>query len=204
LGERHPALKGFDETDIVAYGGILEPLRIDGGATVLATFVPPFPVFPPEKVWMREPRSNIPGLIVNERSNQGRVAFLPADLDRRFGRDNLPDHANLLANLVHWAARDNLPLRVEGAGFLDCCLYQQRDHLVLHLVNLTNEGTWRAPVDELIPVGPLRVSVRLPDGVRGRRVQFLVSKRAAKSETKDGWIHFEVAKILDHEVAVIG
>ncbi len=29
----------------------------------------------------------------------GRVVFLPADLDRRFGRDNLPDHGNLLTNL---------------------------------------------------------------------------------------------------------
>ena len=203
-GERHPALKGFEETDILPFGGMLEALRVDGGATVLATFIPAFPISPPEAVWMRQPRTDIPALIVNEAGGHGRVAFLPADLDRRFGRDNLPDHANLLVNLVHWTSRGNFPLQVGGAGFVDCHLYQQPDRLVLHLVNLTSAGTWRAPVDELIRVGPLGVRVRLPAGVRGHRIQFLVSKHSAKAVVKNGWTHFELPTILDHEVVVIG
>jgi hypothetical protein len=203
-GERHPALKGFDETDILPFGGMLEPLRVDGGATILATFISAFPSSPPEAAWMRQPRTDIPALIVNEAGGHGRVAFLPADLDRRFGRDNLPDHANLLANLVRWTARDNFPLQVEGAGFLDCHLYEQPGRLVLHLVNLTSAGTWRAPVDELIRVGPLSVRVRLPAGVRGNRIQLLVSKRSTKAAVKNGWTRFDLPTILDHEVAVIG
>jgi hypothetical protein len=197
-------LKGFDETDILAFGGRLELLRVDSGATVLATFIPAFPISPPESVWMREPRTEIPGLIVNEPHGGGRVAFLPADLDRRFSRDNLPDHGNLLANLVHWTARDNFPLQVEGAGLVDCHLYQQQNKLVLHLVNLTNAGTWRAPVDELIPVGPLSVRVKLPDGIHGNRLRLLVSNRSPKTTVRNGWTHFELATVLDHEVVVIG
>jgi hypothetical protein len=202
-GERHPVLKGFDETNILPFGGTLEPLRVDSGAMVLATFIPPLPVFPPEQAWIHT-TTDIPGLIVNESRDRGRVAFLPAALDRRFGRDNLPDHANLLSNLVHWAARDDLPLKVEGGGFVDCHLYQQHDRLVLHLVNLTNAGTWRSPVDELIRVGPFSVGVRLPTGVRGNRIQFLVAKRSAKAAARKGWSHFEISTILDHEVVVIG
>jgi len=113
-GERHPALAGFDETDILAFGGTLESLRVDSDATILATFIPAFPVFPPESVWMRQPRTEIPGLIVNEVGGHGRVAFLPADLDRRFGRDNLPDHANLLANLVRWTSRGKSAVASRG------------------------------------------------------------------------------------------
>jgi hypothetical protein len=203
-GARHPLLRGFDETDILPFGGVLEPLRVDKTADVLATFVPAFPVFPPEEVWMREPRTQIPGIIVNENGTRGRVAFLPADLDRRFCRDNLPDYANLLANTVRWAARDTLPLEVEGLGFVDCHLYRQQDRLILHLVNLTSAGTWRAPVDELIPIGPLSVRVRLPNEIREKRVRFLVSKRPAESTTKAGWIHFVVPTVLDHEVVVLG
>ncbi|SPE62777.1 Glycoside hydrolase family 42 domain protein (fragment) [Verrucomicrobia bacterium] len=180
-GERHSALKGFDDTDILPFGGALEPLRVQSGALVLATFIPAIPAFPPEDVWMREPRTDIPALIVNQTGGRGRVAFLPADLDRRFGRDNLPDHATLLTNLVRWAARDHFPLQVEGPGFVDCHLYRQNDKLVLHLVNLTNAGTWRAPVDELIPVGPFRVRVLLPAGAIGKRVRLLVSKRPARA-----------------------
>ena len=153
---------------------------------------------------MRVPRTDIPGLIVNETAGHGRVAFLPADLDRRYGRDNLPDHGNLLANLVRWAAGDRLPLYVDGPGFVDCHLYRQKNRLILHLVNLTNAGTWRAPVDELIRVGPLAVRVRMPADIRSDRVQLLVSKSSPKAVAKERWLHFRLPSVLDHEVAVIG
>jgi hypothetical protein len=39
--------------------------------------------------------------------------------------------------------------------------------MVLRLAILTNSGTWRGPVDELIRIGPLRVRVRLSAEVRG-------------------------------------
>jgi hypothetical protein len=201
-GSRHPVLEGFDATDILPFGGVLDPLRLDAGAAVLATFIPAFPVFPPEQAYIRE-FTDVPGLILNEIKGRGRVAFLPADLDRRFGRDNLPDHADLLANLVRWAAGDTLPLQVAGPGLVDCHLYEQPDRLVLHLVNLTNAGTWRGPVDELIRVGPLQVRVRLPDGVRGRQVRSLVNKRTFEARVKSGWIHFDVPEIWDHEVVAI-
>jgi hypothetical protein len=79
-------------------------------------------------------------------------------LDRRFARDNLPDHGDLLANLIRWAAKDDIPLAVEGPGLVDCHLYRQPGRLILHLVNLTSAGTWRQPVHELIPIGTLRSS----------------------------------------------
>ncbi len=204
VSERHAVLRGFDETDILPFGGTLTALRVDSGAKVLATFIPPFPIFPPEDSWMRQPHTDIPGIIVSEEKGRGRVAFLPADLDRRYGRENLPDHGDVLANLVRWAAGDTLPLRVEGAGFVDTRLYRQDDRLILHLVNLTNEGTWRAPVDELIAVGPLKVSVRLPDSRIRPHVQLTVSQRSAKASVKNGWLSFEVPIVRDHEVAVVG
>ena len=204
MGERHAVLKGFDETDILPYGGMLSALRVDSSATVLATFIPAFPIFPPEDSWMRQPHTDIPALIANEVRSRGRVAFVPADLDRRHARENLPDHGDLLANLVRWAAGDTMPLHVEGAGFVDCHLYRQDTRLVLHLVNLTSAGTWRAPVDELIPVGPLHVSVRMPAGLRGKSVKLIVSRRAAKAELKRGWLSFDVPLVRDHELVVIG
>ena len=203
-GKRHPVLRGFDETDILPFGGTLEPLRLDPSAQVLLTFIPSFPVFPPEASWMREPRTDIPGLILNERPNGARIAFLPADLDRRFGRDHLPDHGDLLANLVRWTAKDEIPLTVEGSGLVDCHLYRQPGRTILHLVNLTNAGTWRAPVDELIPIGPLNVGVRLPEDVRGATLRLLVSGQTATATVIDGWCRFELKSLLDHEVVVIG
>ena len=124
-GKRHPILNGFDETDILAFGGSLGSVHAAAGATVLATFVPPFPIAPPEESWMRVPRTDIPAIILPAAS-KGRIAYMPADLDRRYARDNLPDHGDLLANLVRWAAGDTIPLAVHGPGLVDCHLYRQQ------------------------------------------------------------------------------
>jgi hypothetical protein len=181
------------------------------------TYVPPRPAFPPEAVWLREDQTDIPGLVVREPAAGGRVVYLAADLDRRYARDNIGDIGTLLANMVRWAAKDDLPLTVEGPGLLDCHLYRQGSRLILHIVNLTNEGTWRGPIDELIPVGPIKINVRLPEATRGV-VHSLVSAKPISSvassgsvragdsaavRSGNGWIRFELASILDHEVIVI-
>jgi hypothetical protein len=198
----HEVLKGFEETEILPFGGALEAMRTDQGVSIPLTFIPPFPVYPPETSWMRQPKTDIPGMILTTHGN-ARVAYLPGDLDRRFGRDNLPDQGNLLANLFRWAAADRIPLEVHGAGLIDCHLYRQSGRLVLHLVNLTNEGTWRAALDELIPIGPLQVRVKLPDDVKGKSLQLLVGKGKVSGAVQKGWARFEVKSVVDHEVIVI-
>ena len=87
---------------------------------------------------------------------------------------------------------------------IDCHLYHQPDRLVLHLVNLTSAGTWRQPVHELIPIGPLQVRVKLPVDVHGKRLRLLVSGKALTAGITAGWRRFEVKFIMDHEVVVIG
>jgi hypothetical protein len=69
---------------------------------------------------------------------------------------------------------------------------------------LSNEGTWRAPLDETIPVGPIEVRVKLPDDVRARSAQFLVSAAKPTMTVRQGWATFEVKSVADHEVVVVG
>ena len=200
---RHPVLQGFEQTDILPFGGMLDPLTVEDRAKMLLSFVPQFPIYPPETAWMREPKTNIPGLLLHTHASGGRVAFLPADIDRRFARDHLPDHSRLLANLARWTAKEQIPLGVEARGLIDCHLYRQGQKVILHLVNLTNAGTWRQPADELIPIGPVRVRVQLPQDIRGRNLRLLVAGRNQSAATSKGWSRFELASILDHEVAVL-
>jgi hypothetical protein len=202
-GTRHPTLKGFEETDVLAFGGRLGGVHATAAAEVLATYIPPFPIYPPETSWMRVPRTTIPGLIVRTSREGGRIAFMPADLDRRYGHDHLPDHANLLANLVRWASRDILPVSVQGPGLIDCHLYRQKDRFVLHLVNLSSAGMGRGPVDELLAVGPLRVRLRVPKGVHVRRVKLLVTEEEPPLALEKGEAVFQLASLLDHEVIVL-
>jgi hypothetical protein len=201
-GERHAVLKGFELTDILPFGGVLTQMRTDANAQVLMTFIPQFPIYPPETAWMREPKTDIPGLIIHTLSNGSRIAFMPADIDRQFARSNLPDHGNLLANVIRWAARDEFPITVTGSGLIDCHLYKQPGRLILHIVNLTSAGTWRQPVDEYIPVGPLTVKVKL-DGVDGELPNLLVTGQRITADTKDGWAKFQLASIINHEVVIL-
>jgi hypothetical protein len=202
-GKRHDVLRGFEETDIISFGGTLEPLRTDPGAKTLMTFIPEFPIYPPETAWMRVPETNIPGLILNTFPNDSRIVYMPADIDRQFGRYNLPDHGDLLANLVRWASKDNIPLVVGGKGLIDFNLYVQPGRLIMHIVNLTSAGTWRQPVDEFIPIGPLKIMVRLPDGIPGIKLKLLVSGGQGNVSTEKGWCSLIINSVTDHEVAVI-
>ena len=202
-GDRHAVLKGFDETDIISFGGSLVSVKTDPGTEILMTFIPQFPIYPPETAWMREPKTDLPGLILNSTSGGGRIVYMPADLDRHFGRYNLPDHGNLLANIIRWAAKDNVPLAVECAGLINCNIYHQPGRLILHLSNLTSEGTWRQPIDEFIPIGPVSISIRLPEDVSGKSLQLLVSGNKFSTTVEKGWSHFIINSIIDHEVAVI-
>jgi hypothetical protein len=196
-GKRHPALNGFEETDIIPFGGMLYALKVDQGSFTPLTFVPAFPIYPPETAWMRQRSTDIPGLVI-----KGRVAYLQADIDRRYARESLPDYANLLANLVRWGADGEFPLRLEGPGLFDCNLYRQSQRLIAHLVNLTI--TRQIPIDELVPVGPMKISLRLPDGNNGRTVKTLVASRNLKPTIEGGWVHLTLESVLDHEVIVVG
>jgi len=202
-GTRHAVLRGFDETDILAYGGTLSALRVDPGTTVPLTFIPPFPTYPPETAWMREERTDIPGLVLSEQG-ASRVGFMPADIDRRYALEHLPDHATLLANVTRWAVGDRLPIEVDGPGLIDCHLYEQPSRLILHLVILTSEATWRAPLDELIPVGPFTVKIRVPSSMRRPAARLLVSGGTRAVTLQNGMATLTISSILDHEVIVLG
>ena len=201
-GDRPAVLEGLEGADILAFGGRLEHVRADGAAAVL-TYVPESPQSPPENVWMREPRTDVPALLLCDPTGGGRVAFSPADLDRCFARDHLPDHGRLLAQLVRWAARRPVPLEVDGPGLLDCHLYRQERRLVLHVVNLTNPAAYRLYATELHPVGPLRVRVAWPaDLGPPTRVRWLVAGGEERCEEAGGWVEAALPRVLDHEVMV--
>jgi hypothetical protein len=127
---------------------------------------------------------------------------MPADIDRRYASEHLPDHARLLANVIRWAADQSMPIAVEGPGLIDCHLYEQPDRMILHMVNLTSEATWRAPLDELIRVGPFTVRIRLQPRSTKPTARLLVSGTTRPVRIEDGMGVIEIESILDHELIV--
>jgi hypothetical protein len=202
-GTRHKILEGFEETDIIPFGGRLKNVKLDGGTELLMTFVPQFPVYPPETAWMREPVTNIPGMITRTTAAGGKIIFIPADIDRQYAINNHPDHANVIKNAVKWITGDDVVLDVAGPGLIDTHLYiQDNNRLVLHLVNLS-AATWRQPLEEFIPVGPVEVQVRLPKKIRGKNIELRVTDKKMNGKIDNGWTSFTLPSIADHEMVVI-
>ena len=200
-GDRHPVLEGFDETDILPFGGRIEVVHPAEKVQVPLTFIPQFPIFPPETSWMRIPESTLAALVLRENANGSRVAYLPVDIDRCFARGKHPDHGLLIQNIVRWALNGPVPLAVEGPGFIDCQLYSQPGRLILHLVNLTN--TIGATIHEIVPIGPIEIGVSLREDIKGSVVRSLVSKSELASKIENGRTTFTIDRITDHEVLII-
>jgi hypothetical protein len=70
-------------------------------------------------------------------------------------------------------------------------------------VNLTSAATWRQPLEELIPVGPVEVKVRLPKKIRGKDIELRVSNQKMTGKIADGWTTFTISSIIDHEMAIM-
>ncbi len=203
---RHHILRFFDETNILPFGGMLQnvylPTSKDENSDVLATYIPSFPIYPPETSWMRQPGSDLPAIVVREYPSGGRVVYFAADIDRCYGRRKLPDHGQLLCNAIQWALCENSTLEVKGPGLIDCHLYQQPDRLILHLINLSGcEGS--TYLEEHLPVGPIQITLKQRNGIRPKRAVCRVSGEVLPLTTNDEWACIELNQLVDHEVIIV-
>lgn len=201
-GTRHPVLAGLDDADTIPFGGYLPVMTVDEGVTVLATYIPDYPIYPPETSFMRTFSTTIPAIAVKEHASGARLVWLAGDLDRCFNRDENPEHALIIANAVRWGLKGDPLVTIEGGlGFISATLYDQRGTTILHLNNrlLTSRNSGRQ--DRLVPIGPLTVGVKASGA---GKVRLLVGDTTVDGKAKDGRVVFTLPAILDHEVAVIG
>ena len=126
------------------------------------TLIPSYPDLPMEKVFPRQPKTDIAGVYLRELDSPpaGRVVYFPWDIDRTFWEVLSVDHLKLLHNAVTWATDEEPVVTVTGPGVLDVTVWQQKDTLTVHLVNLTNPMMMKGPVREILPSPPQRVSSR--------------------------------------------
>ena len=86
---------------------------------------------------------------------------------------------------------------------LDVTVWKQKNSMTVHLVNLTNPMMMRPSFREMIPSPPQQVRLRLPEGKRAAKVQFLVSGGTPAVQRSAGAITLTVPSIRDHEVIAV-
>jgi hypothetical protein len=113
------------------------------------------------------------------------------------------DHGTVLRNSVAWAHGGEQPLNVTGKGLIDVSLWQQKDSVTAHLVNLTNPMTMKGPIRETIPSPPQKVRLRMPAGKRAKSVHLLVSGVRPRYTVRGSVVEVDVPSIDLHEVVAI-
>lgn len=203
LAPQHPLLAGLDDAPRTI-GGVwrVEVTPKEKFVNPPLTLIPAYPDLPMEKVYPRHEHTNLPQVFLRD-VGAGRVAYFPCDIDRTFWEVLDGDHGQLLRNAVAWATREPPPVTVSGPGVLDVTVWQQRDSVTVHLVNLTNPMMMKGPIREFFPVGRQIVRVRLPEGRRAKTVTLLVAGAPASFRSDGDWVETEVPLVGLHEVVAV-
>jgi hypothetical protein len=197
-------LAGLEDAPRIIHGvWRVEVAARDAGYRSPLTLIPASPDLPMERTFSRPAATTIPQAFLREAEGGGRVVYFPWDLDRTYWEVLALDHGRLLRNAVAWATREEPPAVVRGAGVIDVTLWQQRDSVTVHLVNLTNPMMMKGPVRELFPVGEQSVRVRLPAGRTARRVRLLVAGGDRPFRQTGAWLETAVPAVAAHEVVAI-
>lgn len=199
----HPILAGLETAGRIING--VKRVKVESTSPYPApplTLIESYPDLPMEMVWPRAPDSDIPEVYARHVSD-GRVVYFPWDIDRSFWEVLSPDHGRLLANAVRWAANEEQPVTVTGPGVLDVTVWQQKQSLTVHLVNLTNPMMMKGPMRELLPVGEQSVNIRLPSCHGVARVRLLRAGIEPEVRYSPDAICVRVPSVLDHEVVAV-
>ena len=111
----HPLLRGLEDAPRIIHGvWQLEVKATQPFPNPPVTLIPSYPDLPMEKVYVREPRTDIPQVFLRE-TGAGRVVYFPWDIDRTFWEVLSVDHLKLLRNAVAWATNEDPPVSVDRA-----------------------------------------------------------------------------------------
>jgi hypothetical protein len=199
----HVLTRGLEDTPrIIGATGYVSVNPHGGAETSALMLIPSYPDLPMESVYPRD-TSTLVSMAYCREVGQGRVVYLPMDIDRCFWQVMNPDHGLVLRNAVAWAADEAPFVSVTGPGVLDIACWQQPGSITVHLVNLTNPMLLRAPFHELIQMGPYQVKLTLPPGVGVRKVRSLATGAELPTHLRDRELMVDVPGILLHEVLAI-
>lgn len=202
-GRRHPLLNGLEDARRIIYGTQRVDVRpLQQSLPAPLTLVPSYPDLPMEEVYPRQPETDIAEVYLQE-IGPGRVVYFPWDIDRTFWEILAVEHGKLLANAVRWATNEPPLVEVLGPGLIEVTIWRQKNSVTIHLVNLTNPMAMKGPCREVIPIGPLKVRVRLPGSAKLRKAHLLVQGEPVQVRRNEDVWELAVPSVGIHEVVAL-
>ena len=172
LNGDHPINRGFDGAARVMGGTHLIGVEAVADAAQPLLYVPDFPDLPMEEVYPREEPQGA-AIVAREHQGGGRTVYIPWNIGAIFWEVLAGDHGRLIANSVRWALGKRPDVELEGRGIVDLSVRAGAGEVMVLVNNLTNPMMMKGPIREVHPIGPLTLSLAVPEGRSVGRVHLV-------------------------------
>jgi hypothetical protein len=199
--EDHGIFKNFEETVVLPMGGIRKNVAALKDTELLASFVPAFPMYPPEFVWTDTPKTDLPVITEHRLRGGGKAIYAAWNLDSLYGKSAHPDHGKLLGNIFTYLLGNKIPVQLESDAYLDFKVYRQEKRIIIHLVNGNNTGFPQGYAEKTIPVGPVKIYVNLPGDFTSARAT--EDGEEIKLSRRSGGLTLELARLGLHQLIIL-
>jgi hypothetical protein len=81
--------------------------------------------------------------------------------------------------------------------------WETRPGYAVHLLNYTNPNAHHGWMESAYILGPQKIAMKLPSGVRVRSIELLRAEQSLPFAVEDKVLHFTVPSVADYEVAAI-
>ncbi len=194
----HAILEGFKDTNWLA--GAQNRLPLKPVAHPLLTVVPGFVRYPPELAYPPVSETAEPAVVLRE-EGRSRLAWFAGDVERTYWLTGHTDLLRLIDNTIRWVTRDERMVSVAGPGLIEMFCWETEPGYAVHLLNYSNANAFHGWLQNVEPLGPQQVSMKLPGGVRVRKVELLKAERDLAFHLEDGVLQFTAPAMGDYEVA---
>jgi hypothetical protein len=195
--ERNAITAGFEDTEWIAGPVWRIPLAPIPRPTM--TFIEPYPAYPTEAVYMREPPTHLPTVVLQQKG-QSRLAYLAGDMDASFWRLDNHDLGRQLLNTIQWVIGDTNPVSVEGEGLIEVIAWETEPGFAIHMVNYNGPNAFRGKMRKPITLGPQSVRLTLPRDVKIKTATLLRAGKPVHFQQQGRTVHLTVPSVGSYEV----
>jgi hypothetical protein len=109
----------------------------------------------------------------------------------------------LLHNTIRWALHDEHVIYVDGPGLVEMFCWETSPGYAVHLLNYNNPTAQHGWLRSVNPLGPQKVTMKLPPGIKVQSVELLKEEKNIPFAFQDQILQFTIASLNDYEVAAI-
>jgi hypothetical protein len=141
--------------------------------------------------------------VVLRESGASRTAWFPGDIERTYWLTGHGDLLRLLHNTIRWVTHDERVIHVDGAGFIEVFCWETSPGYAIHLLNYSNPSAQHGWLRSVSPLGPQKLTMRLPGGIKVKAVEILKAGQSLSFEFQNQLLQFTIPSLKDYEVAAI-